>query len=95
MVFPKKSPSEQMAISDREMVCPINSGSARRIIFKLLLDARGQDVHESYINGFSEKFLFGANGPFLGPKMARPDTSGSAFRIFCKFCTMAGTMKVI
>ena len=91
MVFPKKSPSGQMAISDREMVCPINSGSARRIIFKLLLNASGQDVHESYINGFSEKFLFGANGP----KMARPDTSGSAFRIFCKFCTMAGTMKVI
>ena len=68
MAFPKKSPSGQMVISDRQMACPINSGSARRIIFKLLLNARGQEVHESYINGFSEIFSFGANGPFLGPK---------------------------
>ena len=48
-----------------------------------------QEVHESYINDFSGKFLFETNGPFLGPKMARPLNSGFALRIFCKFCAMA------
>ena len=38
---------------------------------------------------FLKKFLFGEMGHF-GPKIAHPHNSGSAERIFLKFCTMKG-----
>ena len=79
-----------MAISAGEMACLHNSGSALRMFVKLLLNEKDQEVHESYINCFSGKFLFGANRPFLGPKMARSHNSGSVLRIFCNFCPMTG-----
>ena len=82
-----------MAISGREMTCPRNYGSALRIFFKLLLNERGQEVHESYSNGSFKKVLFGANSSFLGPKMARPNNYGSALSIFCKFCPMTGAQR--
>ena len=42
------------------------------------------------INRFSEKkFSFG-EWAILGPKIAHPRNSGSAGRIFFKFCTMKG-----
>ena len=50
------------------------------------------------INGLSEKNVW-VNGPsILGPKMAHLHNSGSAVRIFFKFCTMKGAnryMKII
>ena len=47
---------------------------------------------------FPGKFLFGANGPLLGLKMARPLNFGFALGIFCKFYAMAGAkryMKIV
>ena len=58
--------------------------------FKLLLKERDQEVHESYINGFSEKVLFGVNGYLWAQKMTRPNNFGSALRSFGKFYTMIG-----
>ena len=36
------------------MACPHNFGFAPRISFEILHNERGQEVHENYINGFSE-----------------------------------------
>ena len=47
----------------RKMTWLHNSGSAVSIFLKILHSERGQEVHESYVNGFSEKILLGSNGP--------------------------------
>ena len=39
---------------------------------------------------FPQKYLFGANGTFLDPKMGLPHNSGLALRVFFKFCTTNG-----
>ena len=57
--------------------------------FKILHNERCQYVDESNINNFFQKEKkFGANEAILGPKIAHPHNSGSALRIFLKFCTM-------
>ena len=45
-----------MTISGREMACPYSSGSTLKIFLKFLFNERGQEVHESYVNGFPKKF---------------------------------------
>ena len=43
------------------MTCRHNS---RSVLFQTLHNEKGQEVHDNYINGFSEKIIFGAIGPF-------------------------------
>ena len=38
------------------------------IFFEILHNQGSQKVHGNYINSFSEKFSFGANGPFWAQK---------------------------
>lgn len=47
----------------RKMTCLHNSGSALSIFLKILHSEGGQELHENYVNGFSEKILLGSNGP--------------------------------
>ena len=50
------------------------------------------------IKSFSEKNSHLGKWAILGPKIAHPHSSGSAGRIFLKFCTMKGAnrqMRVI
>ena len=42
------------------------------------------------INRFSEKKSYLGKWAILAPKMVHPHNSGSAVRIFLKFCTMKG-----
>ena len=37
------------------------------MVFKILYNVRGQELHENYINGFPEKVIQG-NGPFWAQK---------------------------
>ena len=51
------------------------------------------------MNYFSKKIIFGEKwtilNPILGSKMAHAHNSGSAVRIFSKFCTMKGANRYI
>ena len=50
--------------------------------FKILHNEMGQEVHENYINGFSEKILIWGKWTILGPKIACPHNFGTTLRIF-------------
>ena len=45
-------------------------------------------VDENNINDFSENTLVWAKSTIFDPKMAHPQNSGLAVRVFLKFCTM-------
>ena len=45
------------------------------------------------INRFSEKNFHLGKWAILGPKTKHPHNSGSAGRIFLKFCTMKGAIR--
>ena len=55
-------------------------------------------VDESNNNGLYQKKFVQDKWAILGPKMAHPHNSGSALRIFLKFCRMKGAnryMKIL
>ena len=55
-------------------------------IFKILHNEKGQKVDESNNNGLYQKKIIQDKCAILVPKMAHPHNSGSALRIFFKFC---------
>ena len=59
MVFLKKKKIiwGKWAILGPKTAYPYNSGSFLRSFFNILHNERGQEVDESYINGFSEKIV--------------------------------------
>ena len=65
---------------------------------EILLNKKGQQVDESNNNGLYQKKFVQDKWAILGPKMAHPHNSGSALRIFLKFCRMKGAnryMKIL
>ena len=59
---------------------------------------KGQWVDESNNNGLYQKSFVQDKWAILDPKMAHPRNSGSALRIFLKFCRMKGAdryMKIL
>ena len=64
----------------------------------ILHNERGQQVDESNNNGLYQKKFVQDQWVVLGPKMAHPHNSGSALKIFLKFCRMKGAnryMKIL
>ena len=59
---------------------------------KLFHNERVQEVHENYINGFSEKVLQG-KWTIFGLKLMHGHNSGFTLRIFKKFCTIKEVKK--
>ena len=79
---------------------PQNNGSSELWIctndfLKMFHTERVQEVHEIYINGFSKKKPFLGKWAILGPKMMHGHKSGSALKIFFKFCTIKEAKKYI
>ena len=68
-----------------------NFGTAVRFFFSIFHNEKGQQVDESSNNGMYQKTFFQDKWFILGPQMAHPDNSGSALRIFSKFCRMKRT----
>ena len=51
--------------------------------------------NKAYFNRFSEKNSHLGKWVILGPKMAHPNNSGSALRMFFKFCPMKGANRLM
>ena len=77
---------------------PHNSGSAVRIVLKILNNENCQQVDERNDNYLYKKKFVQGKWAVLGPKMGYPRNSGLALRIFLNFYRMKGAnryMKIL
>ena len=74
-------------LKKKKVINQKNQKNHQGFFLSIVHSERGQEVHENYINSFSNKILAQCKWATMDMKMADPN-SGSTLSIVCKCCTM-------